>query len=106
MTYPPERTRNDDFLSGWVRIARQDEFVALPGEFSRCRVLIGGHFNRGDGKHWYNLAVGLYDERPREWPPLHSASITAGLNLDPDDARALRDALTVWLERTEGEQHD
>lgn len=95
-TYPPTRDRSDEFLPGWVRVARRDT-AAPEGEFPRCRVLTGGHFNRGDGKPWYNLAVTLHEKPPREWPPLHVTPNTAGLCLDPDDVLALRDALTTWL---------
>lgn len=83
----------DNPRTGWIRVTAQDE-VAAPGEFPLVRSLIAGPFTRDR----YNIAIDLFDKEPREYPPLHMGTRSAGINLNSSEVRTLRAALTAWLE--------
>lgn len=81
-----------------VWVWEQDD-VAPPGEFAICRRLI---LSGGPEPGTVHVDVEIWKSPPREWPPVHAGSNGAGLRLGPEEARAMRDWLTGWLERHGG----
>jgi predicted RNase H-like HicB family nuclease len=98
--YPPLIEHSEYPRPGWVKIVGQDE-AAPPGEFPRIRQVLGGTWPLHDGTLGYNLAITLWDKPPREYPPLHVGSTSAGQTLNAAEVEALRDALTAWLDARE-----
>jgi hypothetical protein len=70
--------------------------VAAPDTFPFCRRLIMSPF--GDQ---VNLTVEVWKTPPREWPPAHAGHSNGGLNMDVEQARAVRDFLSSWLDERE-----
>lgn len=78
-----------------VWLSTQDA-IAAPDTFPFCRRLIMSPF--GDQ---VNLSVEVWKNPPREWPPGHAGQNGAGLNLDIEHVRAVRDFLNSWLDERE-----
>lgn len=77
-----------------VWVWKQDE-AAPPGEFKICRRLI---VSRSYDKGEVNFDTEIWKKPPREWPPVHIGDNGAGVNLDVEQVRAVRDWMTLWLQ--------
>jgi hypothetical protein len=95
--YPSLILHSDHVRPGWVKLIKQDD-AAPPGDFPRLRQVLGGPWPLTETEMGYNLAVTLWDEPPREYPPQHVGSVSAGQMLSRVEVEALRDALTEWLD--------
>lgn len=93
--YPVVVQHSETPRPGWRCIAKQDK-EAPTRTFPMGRVLRVGPFHNGIAMT-FNVVVELFKKPPREWPPLHSGSTSAGINLNTDEVRELRDSCNEYL---------
>lgn len=95
--YPRVFHRDDQY---GVQVFKQDR-MAPAGSFRLCRKLhVSRPVSTADGSV-LNVGVELWNKPPREWPPRHVGSKGAGVNIDLEEAKALRGFLDLVISEHE-----